>query len=167
MVDPLIVAVLAFFHILFAMLWLGGSFIFAAVLGPLVQSLPPSAQREFTMRTFSVNRYFRMVAGLTVLSGFLLLYVFINGDFSILMTTAWGQRIAIGMTLGFAAFLNANFYTAPHMDRAASILRQMKEDETRPPEEFLRMTKVGIISATVTLALILVTLLFMVGAGFY
>lgn len=167
MADPLLLAALAFFHILFAMLWLGGSFVFALVLGPLIQSLPLGARREFTIRTNMVNRYFRVVTGLTVLFGFLLLYEFINGDFSVLTTTAWGQRISIGMTLGFAAFLLTNLYTAPHLDRAASIFHEMKDEEARPPEEYLRAQRVGIISAGVTLMLVLVTLVFMVGAGFY
>lgn len=167
MADPLLVTVLAFFHIFFAMLWLGGSFIFAFALGPIVQSFSPQAQREFYIKSVSVNRYFRIVTSLTVLFGFLLLYVFVNGDFSMLTTTAWGQKILVGMTLGFAAFLLTNLYTAPHLDRAASLMRETADSATLPPPEFLKLSRAGVISAGITLFLVLITLIFMVSAGFY
>ncbi|MDV3278210.1 MAG: hypothetical protein LYZ69_07065 [Nitrososphaerales archaeon] len=167
--DPLVVAVLAWFHILFAILWFGGSSFFGFVLAPFLGRLSVGAQREFYLNFGRrTNAFFRAVSGLTILFGFLLLYSFTNGNLSDLWTTAWGSKRSIGLSLGLVAFLLVNLLTAPHFDRAISILRLTQpSDHQTLPAEFQKELRVGGISAGLTGGVLFLTLVFMVGSAFY
>ncbi len=72
------------------------------------------------------------------------------------------------MTLGLTAFLITNLVSVPHFGKAARILRESQgaEDQT-PSADFKRALRLDGASAGVSGVLLLVVLVFMVGAAFY
>ncbi len=170
MVDQLIVALLAWLHIFFAVGWLGGGIMFGFVIGPALSRLSPPASGEFFKKVVPrVLRFFQIVPGLAILFGLLLLYAFTNGDLSLVSpTSSWGFKIILGMTVGLIAFLTGELLAVRYFYRAIGMMGQAPSAGSQgPPTELLATLKKARISATVTVLLLVVALVFMVGSAFY
>ncbi len=170
MVDQLIVALLAWLHIFFAVGWLGGGILFGFVIGPALGQLSPPASGEFFKKVVPrVVRFMQIVPGLTILFGLLLLYAFTNGDLSVVSpANSWGLKITIGMTIGLIALLTAELLAVPAFRKAVRIIGQAPPAGTQgPPAELLATLKRARISSRVTVLLLIITLVFMVGSAFY
>ncbi len=94
--------IIAFLHILFALMWFGGGVIFGALLTPVLRSLSQPAQRELMLKLYpNVVRYFRIVALLTLIFGVGLATAVTNGSpLSLLnLNSAFGLRISVASIL--------------------------------------------------------------------
>ncbi|HMD78839.1 MAG TPA: hypothetical protein VKF39_02530, partial [Nitrososphaerales archaeon] len=126
---------------------------------------------EFFMKIVPrVARFFQIVAGSTVLFGALLLYTGIsNGDFSgLTLASTWGLSISIGLSFGLVAFLISEFAAVPPLKKAIRIITEMHgSGQQKPPPELQETLKRAALLANVTVALLVLALIFMVSAGFY
>ncbi|MDG6956732.1 MAG: hypothetical protein JRN30_05315, partial [Nitrososphaerota archaeon] len=68
--SPFVIAIVAWFHILFAVLWIGSAVLFFAVLGPAVSALSPQTRAEFMARFLPrMERFLNFVVPLLLVSG--------------------------------------------------------------------------------------------------
>ena len=167
----LITAIFALFHIASAIMWLGGGILFAVVIAPSLAKLSPPSSGEFFVKVVPrVSLIFRIVAGTTVLFGVLLIYTGIsNGDFpAFSLSSTWGASIAIGLSIGLIAFLNSEFVAQPPLRKVIRLLKEMQASgKHEPPAELPKTIKRAALTANTTVILLIITLIFMVSAGFY
>lgn len=165
----LVTTVLAFAHIFSAISWLGGGLMFGFVIAPRLGKIPLAAARAFTVEVVPrVLVFFEIVAGLTILFGVGLLYSITGGDWSQLSpSTTWGFAITVGVGVAIVAFLFSVLVAVPVFKRVVALNRKMNPDGTNVPPELPRTVRQAGMASLVTLVLLLVTLAFMVTAGFY
>lgn len=165
----LVTAVLAFFHILSAMAWLGGGILFAFVIAPKFAKLQPSSTRDFFVTIQpGVIRFFQIVAGLTILFGLLLLYDSVGGDWSKLsLSTSWGFDISLGMTVAIVAFVISEFIAVPTFLRLVRLFQAPPPEVGQMPAELPILARRAALQSFVLVGLLLVAMAFMVGAGYY
>ena len=163
-----VITVVAYLHIISAVGWLGASFFFVIIMAPGLRSLTPAAALEFNAKIGGkAVRYFMAVSGSTVLFGLILLYLSLDGDFSRLWTTGYGETLAVGFTLGLIAFLDAILITAPALRKASKLAGElMKNPPQGPPTELMALLKRGGEGAAIGTAILFITAAFMVTAGF-
>lgn len=164
-------AILAWFHIIFAMMWLGGGVMFAVVVAPALAKLSPASSGEFFVKVVPrVARFFQIVAGLTILFGVLLVYVGIsNGDFPGLdLSTKWGLSIIIGLSIGVVALLVSEFLAVPPLLKVITMIKEMQASgQHQPPTELPKTLRRASLTANASVILVVLTLVLMVSAGFY
>ncbi len=166
----LVTAILAWLHIFFAASWIGGAALFNLGIGPSLAKLSPSAGGEFFVKvTPKIINFFRIVSGLTVLFGFLLLYSFTNGNLELASpSNYWGLKIIGGALFGFIAFLLVQLEVVPTSHKALKELSQTTlHGSQQPSDRFLRLVKRSSYGAALVFVLLLVTIVFMIGAAFY
>ncbi|MDV3244949.1 MAG: hypothetical protein LYZ66_07260 [Nitrososphaerales archaeon] len=166
--GTLLTAVLAWFHVISAVAWLGGGIMFAVVIGPALVKLSPSSSGEFLAKVApKVGRFFQIIAGSTILFGVLLVYNL--GGFELLsLSSFYGVVITIGLSLGFTAFLTSEFVAVPSLLKVARMIREMQASgQDQPPAEFPKTLRRATITAYLTVLLLILTSVFMVAAGFY
>jgi len=170
MADNLVTAIFAWLHIFFSVGRLGGGIMFGFVIGPALAKLSPTASGEFFTKVVPrVLRFFQIVPGLAIFFGLLLLYTFTNGDLSKMSpTNSWGLQITIGMTIGLVAFLNGELLAVRYFHKVVEMIRQASSSGGQgPPADFFKTLNKARMSATVTVLLLIIALVFMVGSGFY
>ena len=124
--SAVVLTILAYLHIISAIGWLGASFFFVIILAPGLRTLSPGASLEFSAKIGGkAVRYFMVVATTTILFGLMLLYVALDGDFSKLWTTGYGETLAVGFTLGLIAYLDAMMLTAPALRKASKLAAEL------------------------------------------
>ena len=160
---------LATFHVLFAISWLGGGIMFGFVVAPRVGQTSPPAAREFFLRVGpGVLRFFQVVPALTIVFGLLLLYNITGGDWSQLSpSTAWGFNVSLGMTFALAAVVVGEAGASPALHRLIGIFDKLGTPGGSTPDQIPSAVNRARILATASIALLLITMVFMVGAGFY
>lgn len=167
----LITAIFAWFHIVSAIMWLGEGILFAFVIAPSLAKISPPSSGEFFVKIVPrVSTYFRIVAGTTVLFGLLLIYTGIsNGDFpAFSLSSTWGASITIGLSFGLIAFLNSEFVAQLPLRKVIRLIKEMQASgKHEPPAELPKTIKKASLTANATVMLLIVTLIFMVSAGFY
>ena len=160
--------ILAIGHVVSAMCWLGGGIVFAFVVAPALSKLSPASSGEFLVKVVpSVVRFVQVFAGLTILFGFLLLY---NMGGSSLLTSSsfYSIDLSLGITFALAAFVLAEFVSAPLQLKAVHMIRDMMASGAhQPPAAFPRTLRRAGLSAMATAVLLILTSIFMIGAGFY
>jgi len=167
----LIIAIVAWLHVISAISWLGGGIMFAFVIGPALAKLSPPSSGEFLVKVVPrVVLFFQIMAGSTVLFGLLLLYTILPtvnfGTFSNL--TTYGLEITIGMSIGFVTFLISEFVAVPIQLKAIKMIKTMQASgQHQPPAEFPKTLKRAANTATLTVILLFFVLVFMIAAGFY
>ncbi len=165
MVVPLVLATVAFLHIVFAIAWLGGALYFAFVLGPRSRSLSPVAAMEFIAKVGrTTTTYVLTVSTLTIIFGLALLYVYFGGDYA-----KWPLTMEIGFTLGLIAYLEGMLSTGPTMRKASGIANGYVKNPQQgaPPAELLALMKKGGISSTIGTVILVFAAAFMVSTAFY
>lgn len=96
--------VVRYVHIFSAVMWLGATMLFSMLIAPRVlRDGPPAIRRPFLEAVLGpLTRYFGIAAGLTMLSGFVLigqLYGYANvGDAFQLKANGYGTALGIGVT---------------------------------------------------------------------
>lgn len=144
---------------------------FGVVVAPALSKLSPGSSGEFFVKVVPrVIRYFQSVAGLTVLFGVLLLYAGVsNGDFpAFTSSSTWGLSVMVGLSLGLLAFLVSEFVAVPPLKKAIRIINEMRESgQHQPNPELPKTLRQAALTANTTVILLVLTLVFMVSAGFY
>ncbi len=157
-VPDALVTVIAFFHIISAMGWLGGGILFTSALAPGVRRLSPAASIEFfAVVVPRLTRYFFMVVFSTVIFG-PLLFLTIPDE---------SPLIYGGIATGLTAFLLV-LSEVPRFRRIVRMAQgMMKSGQSGPPPaEYLKEVRRVGISTVVTVLLLVVTLMFMVYSGY-
>ncbi|MCI4347679.1 MAG: hypothetical protein L3J97_03560 [Thermoplasmata archaeon] len=160
--------ILGWLHVITAIGWLGGGILFGFVISPALARLSPSSSGEFLVRVApGVGRFFAVVAALTILFGALLLYNI--GGFGLLsFSTTYGINLSIGVAFALAAFVVSEVVAIPLLFRAIRMVKDMQASgQHQPPAEFPRTMRLVNLTATLTVVLLILTSIFMVGAGFY
>ena len=154
-------------HVLSAMGWLGGGLLTAFVLGPNLGKLPLPASMAFSARVLpKITRFIEMMAGSTLLFGFLMLYALTGGEGSYFATPE-GMTLSGGIALALVAAVIAVGYTIPSFNKVGAIASQFIESgEQAPPPELKKYMARARRGSTVTLVLLLVVVAAMVGAGY-
>lgn len=160
---------LATFHVLFAVLWLGGGIMFGFLIAPRIGQTSPSTAREFFLKVGpAVLRYFQVIPALTILFGLLLLGNIVGGDWGQLSpSTAWGFDVSLGMLFAIAAFVVGEAGAAPALHRLIGVFERLGTPGGPGPEAIPPAVARARLLASASLALLVVTMVFMVGAGFY
>lgn len=103
--DPL-AAVMRVIHIVTAIAWVGGALLWGNVIGPRVMARgPPQIRRPFAEAVIpAMTRYYQIVAGLAILSGFILVGQ-VNGwsgYFGAFMDGQYGLWLGLGVLSAIA-----------------------------------------------------------------
>ena len=165
----LVTTILAFAHILSAMAWLGGGFMFGFIIAPRLTKLSLASSREFFVSIVpQVLRFFQVVAGLTILFGVLLLYSIISSSGGWMAQPAsWRLDIEGGIAVAVVAFLYSEFVAVPVFKDVVALNLKMSADGSNVPAELPRAGRKAGVASLVTLILLLIALGFMATAGFY
>lgn len=154
----LLVAVIAWFHILFAISWVGSAVFFAAVLSPMLAALTPQARSEFLVKSLpKIERFELAVSTLTIVFGL----------FLALALKEWSPFIIFGATFGLTAYLIGLLVMTPLAKKMESILKILQND----PDDGLLKELVGVqkkfgMASMIELIMMLLTVSSMVAAGF-
>jgi hypothetical protein len=153
-----------FVHVLSAALWIGAGAFNVLVLQRLLATAAPETRRDFGARVFTASmRYVNATGGMTVLSGFLLLYLHPH-TMANLTTSTWGKLVLAGMLLSFGVLYLINFAIRPTMRAIGKITAEMPKD--LPPPASLRFLMARIrITSIFNVVLMLVTFALMIGAN--
>ncbi len=165
MADSVVIAILTFLHIISAMGWLGGVIFFLSAVGPGVKSFTPPASLEFLTKVGPKQvRFFAGAATSTVIFGLGLLFATFGTDMS-----TWPGYIEVGFTLGLIAYLIAMLVTIPTFRKVDKIAHQMMANPQAgpPPPEFPKLLMRGNMSVMVIAAILILTLIFMVGSAVF
>ena len=164
----LVTALLAWLHVVSAIGWLGGGIMFGFVIAPALSKLSPSSSGEFFVKIGPrIAVFFQVIAGTTILFGALLLYNL--GGFGLLTpSNTYGIELMIGVTFALIAFVVSEFFGVPPLLKAVRLIREMQSSERHePPADLPRTLRIAALTATLTVALLILTSIFMVAAGFY
>ncbi len=157
-VPAFVVTVIAFFHIISAMGWLGGGILFTSALAPGVRRMSPAASIEFfAVVVPRLTKYFYAVVFSTVIFG-PLLFLTIPDESSFI----YG-----GIATGLTAFLLV-LSEVPTFRKLTRMAQDMQKSghPGPPPTDYLKaLRRVGI-STMVTVLLLVATLVFMVYSGY-
>ncbi len=144
---------------------------FGFIIGPALPKLSPASSGEFFVKVAPrIVRFFQIAAGSTILFGALLAYTGIsNGDFpGLSLSTTWGLSLTIGLVLGLVTFLIGELVAIPELNRVVKIIRGMQAGgASGSPEDLNRALRRARLTGNATVVLLLLTLVFMIGAGFY
>ena len=157
-VPTAVVTVIAFFHIVSAMGWLGGGILFVSTLAPGIRRMSPAASVEFfAVVVPSLTRYFLVVVMSTVTFG-PLLFLTIPDE---------SPLIYGGMATGLTAFLIV-ISEVPTFGKLSRMAQEMMKNGIHgpPSPEYLKGLKRVGRSTLVTIILLLATLVFMVYSGY-
>lgn len=169
MLDSLVIAILAYGHILSAVGWLGSAIFTVFILLPSLGRLSPPTSAEFTVKIVPrIVRFVAMISIATVLFGVALLYVSVGGDFALMApTSTWGAAMTTGITLALIAFVLGLVVTLPTFGRLVSIVKSMSEKGEEPPPELGRYIARSRMLGVLNVVLLLMALAAMVTAGYY
>ncbi|MDG6988826.1 MAG: hypothetical protein JRN21_05805 [Nitrososphaerota archaeon] len=159
--DSLLIAFIAWFHILFAAIWIGSAVLFFAVLGPVVSALSPQSSSEFVTRFFpKMERFLNTVVPMLLASG-AALYVAMSWDGPFVLDW-WSLAVAAGGVLGLSTYLFALVALVPAGRRLTALV------QNGAPRDGLASAQRSLgLASTVELVLMLLTLAAMVSAGFH
>lgn len=165
----LLTSIWAYGHIISAMAWLGGGVLFTFFIGAKLGNLSPLSIREFLVKIQpGVVQFFQVVAGTTILFGVLLVLNMANGDYAQFSSpTGWALYISLGMGVAIVAFVVSEFVAVPRFKELIRLAQSVPEGSTSLPTGFPRAAQRAGTVALVTVLLLLITLGFMVAAGFY
>ena len=143
---------------------------FGFVVGPGLEKLSPSSSGEFFVKIAPrIIRFFQIVAGSTIVFGALLFYVGTSdGDLVFSISSSWGIGVMIGLSFGFVAFLVSEFLAVPPLKKVVEMINDMQASGQKEASPELRsILRRAALIANVTVMLLLLSLVFMVSAGFY
>ncbi len=164
LLAPIILAAVAWLHVFAAIGWMGAVLTFGMVVSPGVRKLSPSARLEFVAKILPKFARFGVIfAGLTLLFGVFLAYFLFDALFNPLI--AEGTYIGIGAALALIAFLIALLMVEPTVKKVSKLAEGALKNPGPPPPELGSMMSRLRVAARVVLGLLVLTLIFMIGAA--
>jgi uncharacterized membrane protein len=165
--SDVVIAVLAFGHILSAIAWLGGGLLTGFVIGPSLRNIAPTAALEFNAKVIpKVLRFIQAALGLTFLFGLLLLYYFSDGDLSWLMNSTHGYVLSSGILVAVVTAIVAMAFVFPAFRQVARISSAALQSGQPPAPEMMKYGKRARMGSMMGVALLLFVLATMVISGF-
>ncbi len=168
MVQNLVVVILALFHIMSTIGWMGTAMFVVMVMTPTMLKLSPPSRLELIMGLFPrLIRYVTVFATLTIVFGALLAFATVGGSMAAFaLSNPWGFRISIGAGLTLLAFVVAVGVVVPTLRKIMYMAEGMKQNpKDKPPAEMASLQKKLKLSSMTVLALLTVILVFMVAAA--
>lgn len=164
--------ILLWLHIFGAVAWLGAALVFGMLIGPTLPKLSPSTRGEVTINLFpKLVRYVEGSGVFTVILGFLLLYAYTGGNFSVMApTNQFGLFMSIGALLALITVGISFGLVGPNFLKVARIYEEMRKGAPTlgaggaPPPEFQKALNRGKVGAMVGLILLIIVLICMVAA---
>ncbi|MDG6921498.1 MAG: hypothetical protein JRN59_08210 [Nitrososphaerota archaeon] len=158
--SPLLIAAVAWFHLFFAVVWIGSSIMFFVVLGPVVSRLTPVSRAEFTVMFFpKMERFLNLVVPLLLLSGGILFAAMSWGGPLVLDT--WSVSVLAGGSLGLVTYFFALAKLVPAARKVTLLLQS-----GGPEEELMRAQKSVGQASMMELVLMIAAFTAMIAAGF-
>ncbi len=162
-----LVDVLAYGHIISAMMWLGGGILTSFVVGPNVRKMAPPAALEFNAKVLPrMVRFVQAAIGSTLLFGALLVYFLYDGSLSWLTASNQGYAIMTGMTLALITAAVAFSVVLPSFKKVGNFASEALAAGKPPAPEMMKYALRAKRYSVVALVLLLTTLSMMVAAGF-
>ncbi len=154
----LFVTVIAWFHIFFAISWVGSAVFFAIVMSPLLKSLTPQSRSEFLIKSLpKIERFELAVSTFTIGFGILLA----------LALNEWTPYIFLGAAFGITAYLIGLLFMAPLGRKMQTTLKILQDDpDDKLVNELLSAQKKFGVASMIELIMMLLTISMMIAAGF-
>ena len=130
--------ILRFIHVLFAIVWVGGTAFMVLFLQPALRGLSPDTQRPVMLALGPRAATGLLIsAGVVFLTGTLMvLRVLSISELDRLFTTAWGRSISLGFLMATVMFIVGVIYVVRNIFR----MKAMAKAGTPPtPEQAMRM----------------------------
>jgi len=165
--------VLRFVHVVASVCWAGGGFIFFLFVEPTAKALAPTGMQfvdhMVTKRRFSI--FMVISSTLTVLSGALLLWNYVSGQWLGFVNTGPGLGFTLGSVVGVVVYLIGMFGVNP---RAIKMSKIGKEIETAggPPTltqaaELMKLDKEMSVLGLADFVLVALSLILMATARYW
>ena len=163
---PIVTAILAWFHILGAIGWLGAVMLFGMLIGPLLPGLSPTTRGELIVKLFPrFVRYIQVFAIATPVFGVSLVLSVAGGDLSVMSpSNSFGLFISTGAVITVVVLIIAFAVVLPTARRIVQVVIRMQENPGPPPPELPAIQKRLRIGATTAMVLLMIVLAFMVAA---
>ncbi len=160
----IVYAIVKFIHVLSAALWIGAGVFNVLVIQRLLATAAPETRRDFGARVIvATMKYVNATGGLTILSGFIVLYLHPH-PMSALTSSTWGKLVLAGILLSFAVLYLVNFAIRPTIKAIGKITAQLPADLPPPANVRFLMARVRITSIF-NVVLMVVTFGLMIGAN--
>lgn len=160
----IVYAIVKFIHVLSAALWIGAGVFNAFVIQRLLATAAPETRRDFGARVIvATMKYVNATGGLTIVSGFTVLYLHPH-PMSTLTSSTWGKLVLAGILLSFAVLYLVNFAIRPTIKAIGKITSQLPADLPPPANVRFLMARVRITSIFNVL-LMVATFGLMIGAN--
>ncbi|MDG6951585.1 MAG: hypothetical protein JRN12_07065 [Nitrososphaerota archaeon] len=158
--SPLFIALVAWFHLFFAVVWIGSSIVSFVVIGPVVSRLTPTSRAEFMVMFFpKMERFLSFVVPLLLLSGGILFAAMSWGGPLALDT--WSVSVLAGGSLGLVTYVFALAKLVPAARKVTLLLQSGgSEEELMGAQRSVRRASV------MELVLMIVAFTAMVAVGF-
>ncbi|MBI3840344.1 MAG: hypothetical protein HY297_00035 [Thaumarchaeota archaeon] len=168
MVSSILIAVLAYGHILSAVGWLGGGLLITFIIGPNVRKLAPAASLEFNAKVLpKILTFVQAMIGTTFLFGLLLLYVISDGDYAWLTTSPQGLDVTTGIVVALITSAVVFSVTVPSFKKVIQIANSVIQGgQQAPPPELMKYAKRARQGSLIAISLLFFVLAMMVAAGF-
>jgi len=165
--SDIVIGVLAYGHVLSAIMWLGGGLLTGFVIGPSLRSIAPSAALEFNAKVLpKVLRFVQAALGLTFLFGLLLLYFFKDGDFAWLMNSTQGYVLSAGILVALVTGIFALAFVFPAFKKVSMLSSAALQSGQPPAPEMAKYGKRARVGSMAGVFLLLFVLAMMVISGF-
>jgi len=168
MVQTLVIATLALFHILSTIGWMGTAMFVVMVMTPTMLKLSPSSRVELVLALFPrLIRYVSVFATLTIVFGALLAFATVGGSMAAFApSNPWGFRISVGAGLTLLAFIVAVGVVIPTLRKIIVVVEGIKQNpKDKPLAEMASLQNRLKLSSMTVLALLTIILVFMVAAA--
>ena len=167
MPSDLVLAILAYGHVLSAVSWLGGGMLTAMVIGPNLRNLAPPAALEFNVKILPKLLRFVQIAILsTFVFGILLLYVFRDGDFSWLMNSNQGYILSAGILVALVTGAFGFSFVIPSFKKVVKFSSEALQTGKPPSPEMMKYGTRARVGSLLGVLMLLFVLAMMVISGF-
>lgn len=98
--SDILFVLLMYFHFLSSILWWSITFFVIFILSPINKT------GSLSILLPRIHKFIIPISTITLISGFLLLLVNIEGDFSRILNSSWGKMIVLGGVLSLPVYIN-------------------------------------------------------------
>jgi uncharacterized membrane protein len=168
LIDILVTGIINWFHVVSVIGWTGAVVTFIVSLQPSLAKFSPQANGEFVVKVLPrLVRSIQLFAVFTLIFGPLLAFTMNDGEPNVFnFVSPWSVFITIGAALGITMLLMVFFFLTPTASRLVRVVSALQKNPQKPsPAELKVLGKRMAIGTPLSLALLLLTEVFMVGAA--
>jgi len=151
-----VVALIKILHVVVAAAWLGAAMYGVFALRPVLMQSPPAVRGPFMTKMGPASmKYFQTLAGLTILSGLLLIYAMRDGFSG--LGDAWGRLVMAAFLAAIAVILISVVAVKRSATRLAEIMKDSRPDEPPSMLALILQKRMAMAQVTVVVILLLAT----------